>query len=189
MADERPQPKYKDVAADMRKNMAANENMFYADLMSRGNGQEGQRNGLTAAFLSFRKMGLEGMLSTLEAKAERSIANEKGITGARFDVEEQIQMGAQTFQQSYLSLKPADIAAYIKDAAGIDIEVRGEATMAELDAKIEAKEASKEEMVYFNYIIGQMQYAVMAKCAKAVYSERANRDTRNFSEAFPSAKK
>jgi len=179
--EERPQ--YEEIVDRMRSNLEDNEAFYYSFLMSGGEqGREGQKNGLYASLWGLReKVGLEGILSDLEAQGESSINSGNGLN-ANYSLFTVIHNKAKNFEQSLIELKPRDIIQYIRNRINVEIEER----YADRQLKeLMGDNAEEGEKIYANYLINQVKNAVMAKVTPLVYEERARRENREYLERYP----
>jgi len=173
--EERPQ--YEEIVERMRGNLEDNEAFYYSALIKGGEyGKEGQRDGLYASLWGLReKVGLEGILSTLEAQGEASISGGSGLN-AEYSLARVIENNAANFLESLNELKPRDIIQYIKNRINVEIEERY------IDKQLKELTESNEEgeKTYGRYLIRQVANAVMAKVTPLAYEERARRENRAY---------
>jgi len=180
--ERREEPKYEDASKEWKKNLERNEAFYYAFLMKKGdNGKEGQANGLFASLWNLRtNIGLEGMLEVLETQGIQSIQGNNGLN-ANYSLENVIGESSKNFQQSLFELKVEDIVKYVKDRIP---DYKPEVSYADKKLiELMKDEASDEERAYGQYLISQVQTAVMAKVTPLAYKERAMRETRIYRAA------
>jgi len=116
------EPSYDEMKPTYTTNMDKLEGLFYAAQARKDHGIEGQRNAVHTAMWGLRnKIGIEGILSSLEADAMQSVEDQNGVN-ANLDLAENITSGAQTFIGSAFKLKISDLMPYIRERLdGVDI--------------------------------------------------------------------
>lgn len=153
---------------------------YYAASVTSGkHGEEGIRNGLHATMWGLReKVGLEGIIESLEAEAEASIARGEGLN-AEFNLSKFVRGSSNIFIKSALELKPADLIAYIRQTLDVEIE---EKYSDRLLKDLLDKKASRDEKEYAAYLLSQLETSVTAKYTPLACKRKGEKTTQEYRE-------
>lgn len=174
MAEQKPS--YEEQKDLVMRNLSALDKFYFASLSkSPEHGREGQIDGLYVALT-----GIDGnsIKHGLKRQGLTNILNGDGLN-ARYDLSNEIAMGARIYEESLDLLKAKDLAAYIQARLGVDIEARSDKTLAEL------KEGSDEEKAYADYLLGQERNTIMRTMVPVAYQERAKDLNEVFNKRYP----
>jgi len=173
MPEQREQPTYEEQAPSLLKNMDKFLESFYASRSKMPeNGQTGQENAAFAALAGVKKIGLEGIIGSLESQLMKSIQAGDGLKG-EFSLPGYIAETSKAYIQSAVSLKVEDLAKYIKDTLKIDVVIKDRYKNKIVGELLNSEDEADKK--YGNELMEQLKNGVMSKGTAIAYKERADR--------------
>ncbi|OGJ20209.1 hypothetical protein A3K73_04630 [Candidatus Pacearchaeota archaeon RBG_13_36_9] len=174
---------YEEIRDTLMSNLETYEGFFYAQLRRQEGGENANRDAWTGARLGFQKVGLEGMLESLDAQVHQAIEAGDGLAGT-LTASKAVAQNYAVYQGCVLALKAKDLIPYIQKGLGdIKLEIKEEYKDLRI-AELNNEKASKEKKAYGNYLMHQLTNAVMAKYSSYVHLENA----RMANEVYAGAK-
>ena len=165
---------YEEILPTLEKYMKDYEAFHYAHMKRAERSEQGTHDAWTAAKIGFRKVGLEGVLESLDAQVESAMKAGDGLAGT-LTASKALAENERIYTGCALALKVKDLVPYIQERLkDVPLVIKDEYQEMTL-AQLVHEKAGKEKKAYGTYLMEQLDNAVGVKVSGAVYLENAKR--------------
>jgi hypothetical protein len=176
-------PSYEEALDTLRTNLDFYDGFYYAQMRRKEGGENANAEAWIGARKGFKKIGLEGVLESLDAQVHQAIQEGDGLAGT-ITASKAVAQNAAIYQGCVLALKIKDLAPYIQENLSKDIklEVKEEYKEMALNQLLD-KKAGREKNAYGTYLMQQLNNSVMAKYSSYVHMESARMTNEAYLES------